>query len=169
MCRLPGHCALWTTGCHLLRLASLWMIFSLLELCNHNNGTSEQPTRLSSPLLSRVSHPVPPQMLALSSGHVRPACRVRHSLLRSSVPRKGQLARPAGQRGQWTRSLGGMDEAASVSPDEAFLTPCHPACRAVCCVPDAPCLCLIPQKWQTWSAGLGEEVCGAGWNQSVHL
>lgn len=30
-------------------------------------------------------------------------------------------------------------------------------------------LCLLIQKWQTWSAGVGEEICGARWNQSVHL
>lgn len=81
-------------------------------------------TIISPPLHSRVSHPVPPQMFALSSGHLRPSRRVRHSLLRSSVPRKDQLARHAGQGGQWARSLGGMDEAASVSSsDEAFSAP----------------------------------------------
>lgn len=85
-----------------------------------NNQFSSSPSSplLSSPPLYRVSHPVPPQVLAVSSGHVRPACRVRHSLLRGSVPREGQLACPAGQGGQRARPLGGMDEAASVSSIE---------------------------------------------------
>lgn len=120
-------------------------------------------------LFTRVSHPVSPQVFALPSGHLRPSCRVRHSLLRSSVPRKDQLACHARQRSQRARSFGGMDEAASVSSDEAFLVAKHCDSTAVCCITDRPCCCLNPQKWQTWSAGLGEEVRGVGWNQSVGL
>lgn len=28
---------------------------------------------------------------------------------------------------------------------------------------------FLTQEWQAWPAGLGEQVCGARWNQSVHL
>lgn len=63
-------------------------------------------------LSHRVPHPVSSQMLTVSSGHLRPASWVCHSLFWGSVPREGKLSCTAGQRGQWACSLGGMDEAA---------------------------------------------------------
>lgn len=101
-------------------------------------------------------------MLALSSGHVRPACRVRHSLLRGAVPGEGQLARPAGQGGQRARPLGGMDEAASVSPHRCLLKALHhPACPAVRCVPDAPVFVSDPSEMVNVAsrAGRGSTWC----------
>lgn len=107
-------------------------------------------------------------MLPMSSGHLRSTSWVRHSLFRGFVPRKGKLSSPAGERGQWACSLGGMDEAAEVTSDLHGLLPLQPYvfsqlwqwCAFVC---------LLTQKWQAWSAGLGKEICGAGRNQSIHL
>lgn len=80
----------------------------------------------------RMPHFVPPQMFAMSSGYLWAPCRVRHSLLRGFVQRKGKLSSTAGQGSQWARSFGGMDEAAEVT-------------AAICCIPHPAtfCCCLL--------------------------
>lgn len=67
VCRLPGHCAFRTTGCHLFRFLSFEIIFSAVyhRLFEHSCDiySLTNPTTFLTPFSCcghRVSHPVPP-------------------------------------------------------------------------------------------------------------